>query len=265
MHMPPYFTTRAIDDWCIFSEFKIWKISSQTCCTGRCWSFIMISAHSSYWMSSMLGVDPTNGVSQLTTSQVTRSDTLVHRIEALLPWDRPKVQWWAEIRSVNKHDLNLLVKDVMYFWWWFISIGPRVAPAAFMKCFHGVHTGLLENCWYSSSISITVLFQSLHVFTIIHSIYCAILFLFICCYFVLLFRSFVKRWNNNAYESPAQRFMPGEYVEGCPVLGLGFWAHFPVGWAWDLRLVALKQIGWNRTDGQKKQQPWGNSVEMTGS
>ena len=116
-----------------FSEFKIWKISS--------------------------GVDSTNGVSQLTTSQATRSNTLVHRIEALqtwmLPWDRPKVQW-AEIRSVNKHDLNLLVKDVMYFWWWFISIGPRVAPAAFMKCFHGVHTGLLENCWYSSSISITV-------------------------------------------------------------------------------------------------------------
>ena len=133
------------------------------------------------WMSSMLRVYPSSktlatrsGFTRPTAShswqpQVTRSDALVHRIEALqtlmLPWDRPKVKWWAEIRSVNKHDLNLLAKDMIYFWWCFISIGPRVAPAAFMKCFQGVHEGLWKKCWLRSSISITVftrVFMFLH-------------------------------------------------------------------------------------------------------
>lgn len=105
-------------------------------------------------------------------------------------------------------------------------------------------------------------YQSLHVFTHIAyiqicSTYCVILSPFIYSYGVLFVRSLSKEEQlQYAYESPAQRsqfsysFMPGKYVEGRPVLGLGFWAHFPVGWAWDLRQVALKQIGWNMTDGR---------------
>lgn len=141
----------------------------------------------------------------------------------------------------------------MYFWWCFISIGPRDAPAAFMKCFQ-VHEGLLKKCWLRSSISITMYYcsyQSLHDLTL-KKMY-NLIFVYIWCSFCSII---VKRRNSYAYESPAQRrhfsysSMPGEYVEGRPVLGLGFWAHFPVGWAWDLRQVALKQIGWNMTDGR---------------
>ena len=84
---------------------------------------------------------------------------------------------------------------------------------------------------------------------------CSLIFvyMFLWCSFCSII---VKRRNSYAYESPAQRnhfsffFMPGEYGEGRPVVGLGFWAHFLVGWAWDLRQVALKQIGWTITAGQ---------------